>query len=59
MPSIIGLIDDAAQWLHTEKNSDQCQRPWPDEPARDQRIYRSIKVARTWMVDNDDGLDRR
>ncbi len=56
MPSIIGLIDDAAQWLQTEKNSDQWQRPWPDEPARDQRIRRGIKVARTWMVENDDGL---
>jgi ribosomal protein S18 acetylase RimI-like enzyme len=56
MPSIIGLIDDAAQWLRTEKNSDQWQRPWPDEPSRDQRIRRGIKVARTWMVENDDGL---
>jgi ribosomal protein S18 acetylase RimI-like enzyme len=56
MPSIIGLIDDAARWLRTEKNSDQWQRPWPDEPSRDQRIRRGIKVARTWMVENDDGL---
>lgn len=56
MPSIIGLIDDAARWLRTEKNSDQWQRPWPDETSRDQRIRRGIKVARTWMVENDDGL---
>ena len=56
MPSIIGLIDDTAQWLQTEKNSDQWQRPWPDRPARDQRIRRGIKVARTWTVENDDGL---
>jgi predicted N-acetyltransferase YhbS len=56
MPSIIGLIDDAAQWLQTEKNSDQWKQPWPDEPSRDQRIRRGIKVARTWMVENDDGL---
>jgi ribosomal protein S18 acetylase RimI-like enzyme len=56
MPSIIGLIDDAARWLRTEKHSDQWQRPWPDEPARDQRIRRGIKVARTWIVENDDGL---
>jgi predicted N-acetyltransferase YhbS len=56
MPPIIGLIDDAAQWLQTEKDSDQWQTPWPDEPSRDQRIYRGIKVGRTWMVENDDGL---
>ena len=56
MPSIIGLIDGAARWLQTEKHSDQWQRPWPDELARDQRIRRGIKVARTWIVENDDGL---
>jgi predicted N-acetyltransferase YhbS len=56
MPSIIGLIDDAAQWLQTEKNSDQWQRPWPDKSARDQRIRRGIKVTRTWMAEDDDGL---
>ena len=55
-PSIIGLIDDAAQWLRTEKNSDQWNRPWPDEHSRDQRIRRGIKVARTWIVENEDGL---
>ena len=56
MPSIIGLIDDAAEWLQTEKKSDQWRRPWPDEPARDQRIRRGIKAARTWMVENDHEL---
>jgi predicted N-acetyltransferase YhbS len=56
MPSIIGLIDDAAQWLQAEKGSDQWQRPWPDESSRDQRIRRGIKVGRTWMVENDDEL---
>jgi GNAT superfamily N-acetyltransferase len=56
MPSIIGLIDDAAQWLRAEKKSDQWQTAWPDEASRDQRIYRGIKVGRTWMVENDDGL---
>lgn len=56
LPSIIGLIDDAAQWLQTENGSDQWQRPWPHEPSRDQRIRRGIKDARTWMVENDDGL---
>jgi predicted N-acetyltransferase YhbS len=56
VPSIIGLIDDAAQWLRTEKKSDQWERPWPDGPSRDQRIRRGIRAGLTWMAENDDGL---
>jgi GNAT superfamily N-acetyltransferase len=56
MPSIIGLISESAEWLQTEKKSDQWQRPWPDEAGRDQRIRRGIKVGRTWMVESDGEL---
>lgn len=52
MPAIIGLIDQAAGWLHAEKGTDQWQRPWPDLAARDQRIRRGIKRDRTWIVEN-------
>jgi ribosomal protein S18 acetylase RimI-like enzyme len=52
MPAIIGLIDDAASWLHAEKGTDQWQRPWPDLMARDQRIRRGLKVGRTWIVED-------
>lgn len=52
MPAIIGLIDQAAGWLHAEKGTDQWQRPWPDLAARDQRIRRGIKCDRTWIVEN-------
>jgi hypothetical protein len=55
LPWIIGLIDDAAQWLQAEKNSDRWNRPWPHELSRDQRLRR-IRVGRTWMVENNDGL---
>jgi ribosomal protein S18 acetylase RimI-like enzyme len=56
MPSIIGLIGEAARWLQTDKKSDQWEKPWPDEHSRDQRIRRGIKLERTWMAENDDGL---
>ncbi len=52
MPAIIGLIDQAAGWLHAEKGTDQWQRPWPDLAARDQRVRRGIKKGRTWIVEN-------
>ena len=52
MSAIIGLIDEAAGWLKAEKGTDQWQRPWPDLPARDQRIRRGIKKGRTWIVED-------
>jgi ribosomal protein S18 acetylase RimI-like enzyme len=52
MAAIIGLIDEAAGWLKAEKHTDQWQRPWPDRPARDQRIRRGIKKGRTWIVED-------
>lgn len=52
LPLIIGLINESAKWLQAEKESDQWKRPWPDEAARDQRIRRGIKLARTWMVES-------
>jgi ribosomal protein S18 acetylase RimI-like enzyme len=52
MGAIIGLINEAAGWLKTEKGTDQWQRPWPDQAARDQRIRRGIKLRRTWIVED-------
>jgi ribosomal protein S18 acetylase RimI-like enzyme len=51
MPAIIGLIDEAADWLGREKGTDQWRRPWPNRAARDQRIKRAVKSQRTWMVE--------
>ena len=52
MEAIVGLIDEAAGWLKKEKGTDQWQRPWPNLPARDQRIRRGIKKGRTWIVED-------
>lgn len=56
MPLIIGLINESAEWLRAEKESDQWEKPWPDEDGRDQRVRRGIKVGRTWMVESDGEL---
>lgn len=56
MASIIDLINESAEWLQAEKQSDQWEKPWPDVTARDQRIRRGIKLGRTWMVEGNEGL---
>jgi hypothetical protein len=56
---IIGLIDEAAQWLKEtkgEKAAGQWLKPWPDEAARNARIRQGIQGGRTWMVLENDIL---
>jgi ribosomal protein S18 acetylase RimI-like enzyme len=52
IPEIIGLIKEAADWLH-DQGTDQWARPWPNRTARDGRIRRGIEAGRTWMVEDD------
>jgi ribosomal protein S18 acetylase RimI-like enzyme len=49
LPTIIGLIDEAAGWLW-EKGTDQWSTPWPTLVARDGRVMRGIADRCTWMV---------
>jgi ribosomal protein S18 acetylase RimI-like enzyme len=51
IPAILGLIDEAADWLGRVKGTDQWRHPWPNRAARDQRIKRGIKNKRTWIVE--------
>jgi GNAT superfamily N-acetyltransferase len=46
---IVGLIDEAANWLRT-KGTDQWDRPWPNEQERRARILRSIRRGTTWIL---------
>jgi GNAT superfamily N-acetyltransferase len=52
MPVIIGLIDEAADWL-ASKGTDQWAKPWPNRPERDGRVERGIRDRCTWMVEDD------
>jgi GNAT superfamily N-acetyltransferase len=49
--SIIGMIDEAAEWLET-KGTDQWAIPWPDEEARDDRVRQGAQAGKTWMVED-------
>jgi GNAT superfamily N-acetyltransferase len=51
---ILGLIDDAADWLRT-RNTDQWSKPWPNRLERDLRVVRGLMACRTWLVE-DDGI---
>ncbi|WP_160146965.1 GNAT family N-acetyltransferase [Thermomonospora echinospora] len=49
MDTVIGLIDEASQWLRL-KDTDQWARPWPDEESRRQRILDGLRTGTTWIV---------
>ena len=46
---IIGLIDEAADWLRTKK-TDQWTEPWPSEEDRRHRIMRDLQAGKTWIA---------
>jgi predicted N-acetyltransferase YhbS len=50
--TILGLIDEARGWL-PDKGTDQWAEPWPSVAARDARVLRDIRAARTWLVEDD------
>jgi predicted N-acetyltransferase YhbS len=52
MTIIQGLIDEARGWLPA-KGTDQWAEPWPNPAARDARVLRDIRAARTWLVEDD------
>jgi GNAT superfamily N-acetyltransferase len=45
---VIGLIDDAAEWLRT-MDTDQWRSPWPNRVGRDSRVVESIRQGKTWI----------
>jgi GNAT superfamily N-acetyltransferase len=48
MAAIIGLIDEAAEWLRT-KGTDQWAQPWPSRADRDGRVRLSLRQGKTWI----------
>jgi ribosomal protein S18 acetylase RimI-like enzyme len=47
--AIVGLIDQAADWLRT-KNTDQWAQPWPSHKDRSHRILRDLRAGKTWVA---------
>lgn len=46
---ITWLIDEASKWLRL-KDTDQWERPWPNEEARRKRILDGMRDGYTWIV---------
>lgn len=44
------LVDEAADWLGKNKDTDQWARPWPTREARDRRVLAGLKQGKTWIV---------
>ncbi|WP_433467910.1 GNAT family N-acetyltransferase [Spirillospora sp. CA-128828] len=47
---VLGLIDQAAEWLRTEKNTTQWARPWPSPDDRTKRVYEALLDGETWLL---------
>ena len=51
---IIGLIDEAAEWLRT-KNTDQWAQPWPSGEDRSHRILKDLQAGKSWIASDGNG----
>ncbi|MFB4313368.1 GNAT family N-acetyltransferase [Actinomadura sp. 21ATH] len=49
LPSVLDLIDSAAEWLRT-KGTTQWQHPWPDREQRDHRVLDALERGQTWLL---------
>ncbi|MEO3782311.1 GNAT family N-acetyltransferase [Actinocorallia sp. B10E7] len=47
---ITQLIDETGAWLRDKIGTDQWNRPWPDEKARDARVRDGVDRGRTWLL---------
>ncbi|MFG1999240.1 GNAT family N-acetyltransferase [Spirillospora sp. NPDC048911] len=50
VPIIIGLIEQAADWLRAEKDTEQWSRPWPDQDSRNKRVHDGVVDRLTWIL---------
>lgn len=50
LDSVLGLIDHAAEWLRTKKNTTQWARPWPSPADRRKRVYEALENGETWLL---------
>lgn len=49
LPAVLGLIEEARDWLKM-KDTDQWQKPWPDEDGRNARVLKGLERGCTWIV---------
>lgn len=56
LPAILDLIGSTAKWLQAYKDTDQWEKPWPDEERRDARVEQGILDGLTWIVQDGHGM---
>jgi GNAT superfamily N-acetyltransferase len=49
LPVVLDLIEEASGWLRL-KDTDQWQKPWPDEGRRNARVLKGLQGGCTWIV---------
>jgi GNAT superfamily N-acetyltransferase len=50
LEDVLGLIDHAAGWLRTAKNTKQWATPWPSVDDREKRVYEALLDQETWLL---------
>jgi GNAT superfamily N-acetyltransferase len=50
LAAVSGLVREAAEWLRTNKNTDQWAKPWPDRIRRRERMLNDLLKGKTWLV---------
>lgn len=53
MAVIIGLIQEAAEWLRSQ-GTDQWARPWPDRTGRDDTVRAALNQGKSWICRDKD-----
>jgi hypothetical protein len=50
---VLGLIEEAVEWLRRTKNTDQWATPWPDLESSVGRLRNDLRQRKTWLVWDD------
>ncbi len=50
LDEVRGLVREAAEWLRSNKDTDQWANPWPDRAGQQERILNDLLKGKTWIV---------
>ena len=47
---VLGLIEEAVEWLRRNKDTDQWATPWPDLESSTDRLRNDLRQHKTWLA---------
>jgi GNAT superfamily N-acetyltransferase len=50
LDDVRGLVQEAADWLRTSKDTDQWAKPWPNRAGHRERILNDLLKGKTWIT---------